>query len=88
MVQLLSQTGLFLGKFSSSSDPITSGVPQGFILGPLLFNVYMCPLWEIIRNHTVSFHLYADDTQLYLPLKAGDSIQPLLGCISDTKEWL
>ncbi len=48
----------------------------------------MRPLGDIIRKHNVSFHLYADDTQLYLPLKAGDSIQPLLECISDIKNRL
>ncbi len=48
----------------------------------------MRPLGDIIRKHNVSFHLYADDTQLYLPLKAGDSIQPLLECIADIKKWL
>ncbi len=48
----------------------------------------MRPLGDIIRKHNVSFHFYADDTQLYLPLKAGYSIQPLLEFISDIKEWL
>ncbi len=47
----------------------------------------MRPLGDIIRKHNVSFHLYADDTQLYLPLNVGDSIQPLLECISDIKKW-
>lgn len=46
----------------------------------------MHPLGDIIGKHNVSFHLYADDTQLYLPLKAGDSLQPLMECISDIKK--
>ncbi len=57
-------------------------------MGPLLFNLYIRPLGDIIRKHNVSFHLYADDTLLYLSLKVGDFIQPLLECISDITKWL
>lgn len=47
---------------------INCGVPQGSILDPMLFDLYMFPLANIIRRHGINFHSYTDDTQFYICL--------------------
>ena len=56
---------VFLDGVSSDSVNLTCGVPQGSVLGPILFNIYTQPLGEIARKHGLSYHFYADDTTLY-----------------------
>ncbi len=74
----------------SKAHQLVTGVPQGLVLGPLLFSTYNTSLGPIIQAHSLSYHFYADDTQLYLSFRPDDPTVAgrISGCLADISAWM
>ena len=77
---------------SSKPKLLNYGVPQGSGLGPKKYCMYGKPIGVIIRIHGMDYHIYADDSQLYLVLAGRQDIykamSSLQDCVSDIKRWM
>ena len=78
---------------STHSDQIElcCGVPQGSVIGPILFILYTQPLTSVMLKNPVSHILYADDKQAYKSFDLNDCLSSILcveKCVSDVKSGM
>ena len=75
---------------TSSSTLVRCGVPQGSVLGPLLFLLYTADIGSIASKYNINSHSFADNTQLYLsgdPSEAPFLRSSIVACINEITEW-
>ena len=80
-----------LGDCLSFRSDLSFAVPQGSVLGPLLFTLYTTPLSSLVSGHAIPHHLYADDSQLYVSFSSGNSAAALNGlqsCLAFVQSWM
>ena len=79
------------GSSSSPAVDVICGVPQGSVLGPILFIMYTVDLPSIIQRHHLTPHLYADDTQVYgfcSPPDVDQLLERLHACLDEVASWM
>lgn len=80
-----------IGDTLSDVKSVVSGVPQGGVLSPVLFNIYTSDLPQVVQELGISIKMYADDVKIYKPIVETDDSHKMQLAIDSlvnwTKEW-
>ena len=84
-------SGVSITTNAPDARTIDRGVPQGSVLGPILFLLYTTEVLDIVHSFGLSAHAYADDTQLYFHTHPDDiaALTPrITACVAEIKNWM
>ena len=85
------QQSIIINGALSEPKTLNYGVPQGSVLGPILFSLYTKPLSDLINDHHCGYHKYADDTQLFKSASVsefGGALSDVESCVADIVDWM
>ncbi len=78
-----------VGNYLCEYRLLRRGVPQGSVLRPILFCIYIRELSFLLQNHGVTYNLFADDAQFYLTVNdILDAENCLTSVMLDIKKWM